>query len=368
MNWPFFGVLISSINAVIPIRETQIVQTTEGPIVGLINHQKDRKVYHFYGIPYAEPPIGKLRFMKPSQSKVRKDIYKANHLKPACMRFNVFLRYVHQPISEDCLYLNILVTEETFMNTNKTKKPVMFYIHGGGYDYGSGTEFPYLSDVLAATQDIILVTINYRLEIFGFLYHEKIPEFIGNYGLRDQNLALRWVKNNIAAFGGDPNSITVFGESVGGLSTVLHMASPYASGLFTRAIAQSISPTFSSYRPNLQSTLSTETVLERSACNKAKSKLECLQAIPAKELLYLVPYKPLVFNAIYGDEYVPVSQYDIFLGDSFLNDVDFLFGQNLGDASPLISDLLYQLFSTPKLTYDDALEMIGMMFKPEAVQ
>lgn len=356
------------IDASISIPETPVVGTTDGPIVGSINRGKDGNVYHFYGIPYAEPPVGKLRFMKPSQSRLRKDIYRATRVKPECMHFNEFLRYVHVPISEDCLYLNILVTENAFLNSNKTKRPVMFWIHGGAFSYGSGGQFPFLSDVLVASQDIILVTINYRLDIFGFLYHDKIPKFIGNQGIWDQNMALRWVKNNIAAFGGDPNSITIFGESVGGLSVLLHMSSPYATGLFTRAIAQSTTPLFNTYQANLQNSISTEIVLERSGCKKAKSQLECLQSIPANKLVLLVPDKKLSFGTIYGDEYVPVSQYDLFLGNSYVNDVDFLFGRTHDDGSALMSGLLYQLFSKPKLTYQDALDMISVVFKPEAVE
>lgn len=346
--------------------ETPIVNTSDGPIVGSIVRYKDQNIYHFYGIPYAQAPVGRLRFMKPSPVKVREKVYTTNQIKPQCMHFNLYLRYVHTPLSEDCLYLNILVTEKTF--TNATRRPVMFWIHGGGFNYNSGTIFPFLSDVLVANQDVILVTINYRLDLFGFLYHDKIPKFIGNQGIWDQNMALRWTKTNIAAFGGDPNSITVFGQSAGGVSTIMHMASPYASGLFSRAIVQSAAPLLINERPNQRVSLSTEIVLQRSGCDRVANKLECLQAIPAEKLLFFVPSRALAFSAIYGDQYLPTSQDNLFLNNSYLNDVPLLFGRTRGDSSPLLSDIVYQLFSTPKLTYNDALKMIGQLFKPEAVQ
>lgn len=134
--------------------------------------------------------------------------------------------------SEDCLYLNVYTP-----NTKNLKTPVMVWFHGGGFVFGSGNS-DFYGPAHLLEEDIVLVTANYRLEVFGFL-NLDIPEISGNAGMKDQVAVLRWVKENISCFGGDPNSVTIFGESAGGASVTYHMFSPMSEGLFHRIIAQS---------------------------------------------------------------------------------------------------------------------------------
>lgn len=136
--------------------------------------------------------------------------------------------------SEDCLYLNIFVPE-----TDKTNLTVMVWIHGGSFQSGSNTFFD--GSILASKTDVIVVAINYRLNIFGFISAED-SELEGNYGLYDQVLALKWIKDNIKNFGGNPNNIVLFGESAGGISVGYHLISPKSQNLFSRAILQSGNP------------------------------------------------------------------------------------------------------------------------------
>ncbi|XP_074598537.1 acylcarnitine hydrolase-like [Brevipalpus obovatus] len=341
--------------------------TTEGPVVGFVDQVQGRKVYNFYGIPYAKPPVGQLRFAKTVAVEARKDVYEAISYSSDCYHFVDDLRDINIPISEDCLYLNIITTEDAFMGKDKAKRHVMFYIHGGGFTRGSGTQYPFLSQTLVSTQDIVLVTHNYRLDVFGFIYHEKMPEFRGNYGLWDQNMALRWVKNNIAHFGGDPNQITIFGESVGGLSTFMHIASPYASGLFNRAIPMSAVPLLLEDEANYRTSLSSEIVLKRSGCMDAKDKLICLRSIPAEQLALMVPLRELPFGVVYNSEYVPVKESQLFLNGSYSNDVDVMVGLAEEDASFFFSYISVVPYIKQNLTYRDGLQVIGLSFKPEAV-
>lgn len=210
------------------------VKVTQGWLEGevLETVTGDRKYYSFKGIPYAEPPLGKLRFKAPRPALPWEGVKKATQHGPVCPQVDIFTEILI-PGSEDCLYLNVYTPEIN----SETLLPVMFFIHGGGYKSGSGNVDNYGPDFLVA-HGIVLVTINYRLDALGFLCldTEEVP---GNAGLKDQVAALKWVKENISSFGGDPDNITVFGESAGGASTSFHVISPMSKGLFKRVISMS---------------------------------------------------------------------------------------------------------------------------------
>ncbi|XP_070551704.1 cocaine esterase-like [Ptychodera flava] len=191
-----------------------------------------RTVHVFQGIPYAEPPVGGLRFRAPEPKSSWQGVRDAKELGNACMQPVSPLLPMEEPKSEDCLYLNIFAPQ-----TGDDKLPVMVWIHGGGLIIGSGgTE--YNGTALAAIGDVIVVTINYRLGPFGYLSTGD-GRVTGNYGFLDQVLALQWVQDNIAAFGGDAKKVTIFGESAGGISVEYLMLSPLTDGLFLRAVMQS---------------------------------------------------------------------------------------------------------------------------------
>jgi len=204
-----------------------------GEIIGL-----QREGYQeFRGIPYAEQPIGVARFKAPQPLLPFDEPFKADRFQDAAIQDKLPLFGITQT-SEDCLYLNIWTP-----NCDDRKRPVMVWIHGGGYTTGSGSQLIYNGRHLATRGDVVVVTINYRLGALGFLYlNELIDQDLGisaNNGLLDQIEALRWIRDNIASFGGDPDDITLFGESAGGWSVASLLACPAARGLFRRAILQS---------------------------------------------------------------------------------------------------------------------------------
>ncbi|MHC4915871.1 MAG: carboxylesterase/lipase family protein, partial [Planctomycetota bacterium] len=215
------------------------VVITSGPITGALNDGV--RVYR--GIPYAAPPVGELRWKPPRAPQSWTDPRACTEFGPSCPQHeDEALGSVVEEMDEDCLYLNVWTPAEY----EGDSLPVMFWIHGGGLILGSGTHPNYDGERLARENRVVVVTINYRLGVFGFFAHPELSEedpdgVSGNYGVKDQIFALQWVRDNIRRFGGDPGNVTVFGESAGGVSTCTLMASPLARGLFHRAIVQSAS-------------------------------------------------------------------------------------------------------------------------------
>jgi len=216
----------------IPKAESDTVATENGPVSGVDSRHQDVQV--FKGIPYAAPPLGELRWKPPQPPKHWSDVRVCNKFGPRSLQKN------DRPgQSEDCLYLNVWTPRE---RTAK-KHPVMVWIHGGGFVQGSGHE-PSYNGTQLAKRGIVLVTINYRLGALGMMTHPALSRespqgSSGNYAILDQIQALKWVRNNISNFGGDPNNVTIFGESAGGTSVYLLTATPLSKGLFHRAILES---------------------------------------------------------------------------------------------------------------------------------
>ncbi|MFC8956064.1 carboxylesterase/lipase family protein [Streptomyces sp. NPDC057101] len=224
--------------AAAPAANDTTVTTRYGQVRGTAGERAD----DYLGIPYAAPPVGGLRWKPPAAPARWTGVRDAATPGNPCMQTDSStpwgdLAGPGTP-SEDCLYLNVHTPAERSLRA----RPVMVWIHGGGFTIGSGTFYD--GGELAARGDVVVVTLNYRLGAFGYLAHpglagESADGISGNYGLLDQQAALRWVRQNIAAFGGDAGNVTVFGESAGGGSVCQHLVSPRATGLFDRAIAQS---------------------------------------------------------------------------------------------------------------------------------
>lgn len=214
------------------------VHTPVGEIVGFSTNLNikgtQRVVRKFLGIPYAESPSGARRFKKPVPKAAFTSAFDASYYGHSCFQFEgLFPPEVNVTYSEDCLSLNIFAPETP---SNGRFYPVMVWIHGGGFTYGSTNGFDCGS--LSAAGEVIVVTVNYRLNVFGFLSTSD-PDSGGNFGLWDEQLAIKWVHGNIRAFGGDPTKVTVFGESSGAAAVIYQTIYQGNRGLFQRAIAES---------------------------------------------------------------------------------------------------------------------------------
>ncbi|XP_049937984.1 juvenile hormone esterase-like isoform X2 [Schistocerca serialis cubense] len=185
----------------------------------------------FRGIPYAEPPVGDLRFRNPRPAQLPAGAFNASADGPLCVQKNVLVPNAVVMGQEDCLYLNV------YTQPARSQLPVMVYLHGGAWFGGSGASVLTGPEFLM-DRDIVLVTFNYRLGVLGFLSVDD-EEAPGNAAMKDQVAALRWVRDHVAAFGGDPSAVTIFGQSAGAGSVHLHMLSPMSAGLFHRAISES---------------------------------------------------------------------------------------------------------------------------------
>ncbi|MFP4506586.1 MAG: carboxylesterase/lipase family protein [Cyclobacteriaceae bacterium] len=211
-------------------------------------HVSDKGLNQYFGIPYAQPPVGELRWKAPQPAKDWPGVLETKQFGPSPVQTNVFgdMKFRSESKSEDCLYLNVWAPADT----PEEGLPVLVYFYGGGFVAGDGSE-PRYDGASMAQKGMVVVTVNYRLNIFGFFAHPELSAEApygasGNYGLLDQNLALQWVQENIAAFGGDPEQVTIAGESAGSLSVSAQMASPLSKDLIAGAIGESgaaINPT-----------------------------------------------------------------------------------------------------------------------------
>jgi para-nitrobenzyl esterase len=216
-----------------------VVKTANGKIEG--TGRQASGVREFRGVPFAAPPVGNLRWAAPQPVKNWPGVRKASEFGPRCMQQPLFgdMGFRSAGMSEDCLYLNVW----TPAKSADAKLPVMVYFFGGGFVAGDGSEPRYDGESLAS-KGIVTVTISYRLGIFGFFAHPELTKesphhASGNYTLLDQNASLRWVRQNIAAFGGDPGKVTIAGESAGSIAVSAQMASPLSKDLIAGAIGES---------------------------------------------------------------------------------------------------------------------------------
>ena len=205
------------------------------------NYDTNTGIQKYFGIPFAKPPVGDLRWKAPQPVEDWEGIRETKKFGPRPMQTNVFgdMKSRSDGVSEDCLYLNVW----TPAKRNTKDLPVLVYFYGGGFVAGDASEYRYDGESMAK-KGIVTVTVNYRLNVFGFLSHPDLSaespyKASGNYGLLDQHAALEWVSKNIAAFGGDPNKVTIAGESAGSISVSLQMASPLSKSLIHGAIGES---------------------------------------------------------------------------------------------------------------------------------
>ncbi|KAJ9576697.1 hypothetical protein L9F63_025409, partial [Diploptera punctata] len=265
------------------VRQEEIVSLLQslGPVKGSKEKSQNGNSFcSFRGIPYAAPPIGELRFKAPQIREPWKGVLNARHNGPLCIQKILGIAVGH----EDCLYLNVY-TPEPMPESRDELVPVILYIHGGKFSVGSGVSF-ISGPTYLMNRRIIVVTINYRLGVMGFLSTgDSVAP--GNYGMKDQVQAMRWVRDNIAEFGGDPDKVTLQGQSAGSKSVHFHMFSPSSRGLFHAAISQSGSVFMPWVLPPEQPLLKAKLQARAFHCstNDPISIIKCLRRVDARDLV-----------------------------------------------------------------------------------
>jgi len=308
------------------------VEIDSGAVKGAIS--ADGKVRMFKGIPYAAPPVGPLRWKAPQPVASWTAVRDATAFGARCMQGNIFgdMLFRDSGPSEDCLYLNV------WSPVSEVKKqpllPVMVWIYGGGFAAGASSE-PRQDGEMLAKKGVVVVSMNYRLNIFGFLAHPGLAKETGgtgsgNYGLLDQVAALEWVHKNIKAFGGDPTNVTIFGESAGSFSVSGLIASPRAKGLFQKAIGESGAFFGSSLavKPASEAQLAGE----KFATSVGASSIDELRAKPAAELLQATLKNPEGFSTVVDGVFFPEDPRAIYAAGKQAH-VPLLAGWNRDEAS-----------------------------------
>lgn len=243
---------------------------------GLVSGLHEDGVEKFLGIPYAKPPVGELRWKNPVAPDPWTDVRETKKYGKFCAQIKELGDFANSSVDEDCLYLNV------FAPDSGQGHPVMFWIHGGAT---TGMSDSYDGTALAREQKVVVVTINYRLGALGALVHPALDGggATTHYGLRDQQFAMQWVRNNIQNFGGDPNNVTIFGESTGATDVLFHIISPRAKGLFQRAILQSPARYFTPLVPLADAEEKGKAFAVAVGCSSQTA--DCLRRLPVEKIL-----------------------------------------------------------------------------------
>nr|XP_054925562.1 acetylcholinesterase-like isoform X1 [Dermacentor andersoni] len=324
------------------INRTEIVNTTLGPVQGFHEVVLNRTIYFFLGIPFAMPPVGRLRFRRPVPIAPWTNVRAAMKMPPRCKQEGVVSR-------EDCLYLNVWTPT---MNTSR-KLDVMVYFHGGAFSF----ERPLIQRDLrymSALGNVVVVKMNYRLGAFGFFYsgQEHAP---GNMALYDQYLALLFVRDNIALFGGDPDRITAFGNSAGAMSIGLMTTSPMTRHMIKRAIIQSGSPCVSIIARNADTLQLADKLAQLVGCavegmtitTHSRQIISCLRRVEADKIVdaQKVLFENLqVFVPVFGDDMLPVHIFTALQRGLFNRDLKLLIGVTPDEGTSLLSSAFPQFF------------------------
>ena len=320
------------------------VMTNAGTIIGELYHGSFNEtpftVSRFLGIPFAEAPIGERRFQKPIKKAPFTEPLIAKSMPSTCMQ-----NAKSSNLNEDCLYLNVLVPGDMISANNR--KPVLIWIYGGAFQLGS--QDIYTSPTFAGLNDVILVTLNYRVSVYGFLSTGE-SHMTGNQGLYDQHMAIKWVHDHIVNFGGDPNRVTIFGESAGGASVVYQALYEGNQGMFQRVIAQSGSAN-SGWAITESPRTDFNQLVNRTDCmvGTLPMVINCLRNKRTDEIQSVIG--DMFFFPVYDGDFVRIRPTDIFKNETeqasemlkSFGKLDFVFGVTSDEGGYFINSLDYML-------------------------
>ncbi|KAL1418709.1 hypothetical protein MTO96_025740 [Rhipicephalus appendiculatus] len=330
-----------------------VVHTTAGLVQGVEITAHGRTLHAYYGIPYADPPVGELRFLHPVRRTPSKKVTMATEMRPACPQESYWFstEYVNSSsFDEDCLHLNLWTPS---VRANDALRPVVVYLHGGGFQNGGNNLRIYDGSHFSALGDVVVVVPNYRVNVFGFLY-VGTSDAPGNQGLWDQRLALLWVRDNARAFGGDPEQVTLMGQSAGSISVGYHVLSPLTRHLFRRAIMQSGTPFYKVEENQITGPEKARRIAAR-LCGPHLLRrpmahvVECLRNQTTQKLLGAVKMvlglKASSFIPVSGDDLLPKDPLATMANGS-APPVDLLIGVNENEGTYF----LYKLYQTMGIT------------------
>lgn len=342
---------LSGLTAASAAPSDTVVATDKGVVRG-VAHDGYRI---FHGIPYAAPPVGERRWQAPAPAARWSGVREATEPGSQCAQlapaYGGETTYV-----EDCLYLNVFAPERPV----KRKLPVMVWFHGGGNTTGSSSNYD--ASKLAVEGDVVVVTVNYRLGAIGWLAHEQLDGAYesGNYGLLDQQAALRWVQRNVGAFGGNRGNVTVFGESAGSIDTCAQIASPSAAGLFHKAIPQSGSCAAPA-RTDAGAEAEGQRLATAVGCGDAADVARCLRAAPVKNLIEAFGAAGLNAGPVVGDPRVLPRTYPEAIASGKFNRVPVMHGSTLDEMR------LYVGLEYPRpITVEKYQEIVRSTYGPAA--
>jgi len=342
---------------------SNVVKTQAGAIAGLIVEDGGEKVYLFKGVPYAAPPVGELRWKATQPLKSWDGVRDTTKWSNQCAQRAGSSMGEPGSISEDCLYLNVV----TAAKTTDEKRPVMVFFHGGGLTTGTGNSTTYNNTALPR-KGVVVVTVNSRLGPIGYMAHPALSAesgrgASGNYGTFDLIASLKWVKENIAQFGGDPNNVLIFGESGGGTKTLSVLTSPLSKGLFHKAIIESGSALISSERVTTleKGEAAGKRISAKLGLDKSANELAALRAAKWEDLIAAAGDRELNFpaNLVVDGYALPQSVHDTFKNGK-QHDVPLMVGANEGEKGelqenvPMVANLMSSTAKSKTYVYNFA--------------
>jgi len=337
----------------------EVIETQLGAVRGETVTEVGKTALIFRGIPYAAPPVGDLRWKPPQPAQAWDGVRDTTEWPNRCPQGESSMG-AGGPISEDCLYLNVVTAAESA----DEERPVMVFFHGGGLTSGTGNSTTYNHPMLP-NKGVVLVTVNSRLGPIGYLAHpalsaESEDGVSGNYGTLDLKASLEWVQNNIEAFGGDPDNVTIFGESGGGTKTISQMATPLTEGLFHKAIVESGSALVSERRVTMleDAEATGEKLVETLGIAESDDMLAAMRDVSWEALIAAAREDDVGFraNVVVDGEIIPDTVNELFK-QGRQHDVPLIVGANEGERSlqtsvPLMANLHSASASSPTYVYN----------------
>ncbi|XP_075547656.1 acetylcholinesterase-like [Dermacentor variabilis] len=359
------AVIVTTLASLLCGAERPVVRTPYGPVEGVRLFHQGKYIDGFFGIPFAQPPVGQLRFRKPLPVKPWKIVRDASQFQPACMQTNhllnrdVLLNYSTSS-SEDCLHINVWRPSCIPKNNCEYESPllpVVLFIYGGAFQWGDASAFYNDGIAFSSVNEVVFVSFNYRTNVFGFL-SDWSSDAPGNLAFWDQLLAMQWVRRSVSTFGGDPLMVTLYGQSSGAMSASIHVLSPMSKGLFKRSILESgTALSLIAFQRRNKMSFFNNLVGQLNCTDRASNSsamVECMRKVNAREVIHklaAVGQLSSMFFPTSGDAFVPQYPIDIDNVDC-INGEEMLMGTTLDEGTVFFYHPIKRLRDLQPLLHD----------------